>query len=184
LASVAVVLSITSMVLVSCVGCLVLDLKKKLAKLTDKQTTSPQHSYVKDTDMKLQSMMNDLKRLDERLLSAAEVMNNHVKGHARYLQRKELGTETPLGPGTGVSSSSDTGDAENQNCVLIDTEPMIFTTVGCDEDMKHSSVNTADDIFLRAEIGHQSQLTMCLPLQVLWLHPHIVSVWQVFVRKS
>ncbi len=153
MSSVAVALSVTSIVLILCLGCLVLDLKKKLAKIIDKQSSMPQNSYAKDTEMKLQSMMGDLKRLDERLLCAAEVLNNHVKGHTHHLQRKEPGTETPLGPGTWISSSSDTGDAENQNCVLIDTEPMIFTTVGCDEEMKHSTVNIADDIFLRAEIG-------------------------------
>jgi hypothetical protein len=141
------------MVLISCLGCFVLDMKKKLAKIIDRHSSMPQNSYVKETELKLQSMIFDLKRLDERLLCAAEVMNNHVKGHTRHMQRKEPATETPIGPGTGVSSSSDTGDAENQNCVLIDTEPMIFTTVGCNEEVKHSSVNIADDIFLRAEIG-------------------------------
>uniref|UniRef100_A0A7S0MP25 Uncharacterized protein n=1 Tax=Cryptomonas curvata TaxID=233186 RepID=A0A7S0MP25_9CRYP len=180
LASVAVALSITSMVVISCLGCLVLDLKRKLAKLIDKQSSIPQQSYGKDTDMKLQSMMSDLKRLDERLLSAAEMMNNHVKGHTRHLQQRELGAETPVGPGTGLSSSSDTGDAENQNFVLIDTEPMIFTTIGCDEEMKHSSANTADDIFLRAEIGFREEKLMPSESQI---HPN-TKLQQSVARKS
>ncbi len=157
LASVAVALSLTSMILVSCLFWLVLGLRKRLAIIINGQLTVSQNPYIKDTEIKLQSMIGDLKRLDEKLLNAAEVMNNHMRGHSR--QRREP-TETPLGPDTGVSSSSDAGDAENKICVLIDTQPMIFTTVGCNEETKHS-VNIADDIFLRAEIGKILYLSAC-----------------------
>lgn len=153
IATVAIILSSLSLLLILTLFLLLIDLRKRLNNEVRRSQLTINPS--KEMEHKLQLVTTDLKRMDEKLSHAAELVNRHLKNQTRTSAVKETASETPRGPGTGMSSSTGTTPCETDpnTSVLIDTEPLIFTSVGSDVEPRHCAVNVAEDIFLRAEIG-------------------------------
>ena len=134
-----------------------MNMKKNSHKEIEKQFLLLQRNSSKDLEQKFQNIFAELKRMDEKSLHPTEIMNIHPKNHPRPSLTKEGNTETPCGPATGTSSSTCT--SEQNNSVLMDLEPVIFTNIGSDYDAnsgKHCAqcaVNMSEDVYLRAEIG-------------------------------